>query len=113
MRTSSGRLRVLGRVMGHRWLWVVRLAVLCATVGGVCSEGDVDFALTRIRSREGLDIVQPSVFVAEHDSLGVKVESTEQYGRVVGVNGEGSPSTAVLGLAGLLRHQSSGPLTEV
>ncbi|KAK9011648.1 hypothetical protein V6N11_044494 [Hibiscus sabdariffa] len=38
------------------------------------------------------------------DSLGVKVvgdcESAEKYGRVVGVNGEGAPSTAVLGLAG-------------
>ncbi|KAL4318872.1 hypothetical protein GQ457_18G012420 [Hibiscus cannabinus] len=72
--------------------------------GGVYNEGDVDFALTGIRSREGLDIVQPSMFVAERDSLGVKVvsdcESAEQYGRVVSVNGEGSPSTSVLGLAG-------------
>ncbi|KAK8564800.1 hypothetical protein V6N12_058382 [Hibiscus sabdariffa] len=33
--------------------------------GGFCSEGDVDFALMGIRSREGLDIVQPSVSVAE------------------------------------------------
>ncbi|KAK9043286.1 hypothetical protein V6N11_071632 [Hibiscus sabdariffa] len=41
---------------------------------------------------------------AERDSLGVKVvgdcESAGKYGRVVGVNGEGTPSTAVLGLAG-------------
>ncbi|KAK8993293.1 hypothetical protein V6N11_033394 [Hibiscus sabdariffa] len=41
--------------------------------GGVCSEGDTYFALSGIRSREGLDIVHPSVFVAERDSLGVKV----------------------------------------
>ncbi|KAK9006335.1 hypothetical protein V6N11_035376 [Hibiscus sabdariffa] len=72
--------------------------------GGVCSNGDTDFAFTGIRSWEGLDIVHPSVSIAEHDSLGVKVvgdcESTEKYGRVVGVNGEGAPSTAVLGLGG-------------
>ncbi|KAK8988243.1 hypothetical protein V6N11_065839 [Hibiscus sabdariffa] len=72
--------------------------------GGVCSEGDVDFALMGIRSLEGLDIVQPSASVAERDSLGVKVvrgcASVEQYGHVVGVNGESSPSTTVLGLFG-------------
>ncbi|KAK9025890.1 hypothetical protein V6N11_038744 [Hibiscus sabdariffa] len=72
--------------------------------GGVCSEGDADFAFTRIRSREGLDIVHPSVSIAERDSLGVKVvgdcESAEKYGRVVGMNGEGAPSTVILGLVG-------------
>ncbi|KAK9046483.1 hypothetical protein V6N11_052370 [Hibiscus sabdariffa] len=70
--------------------------------GGFYSEGDADFAFTGIRSREGLDIVHPSVSIAEHDSLGVKVvgdcELAEKYGRVVGVNGEGAPSTEVLGL---------------
>ncbi|KAK9031619.1 hypothetical protein V6N11_055914 [Hibiscus sabdariffa] len=64
--------------------------------------GRCRFALTGIRSLEGLDIVQLSVSVAERDSLGVKVvgdcESTEQYGRVIGVNSEGSHSTVVLGL---------------
>ncbi|KAK8538938.1 hypothetical protein V6N12_034642 [Hibiscus sabdariffa] len=71
-----------------------------------CSEGDVNFALTRIRSREGLDIVQPLVSVAERDSLGVKVvgdcASTKHYGRVVGMNGKSSPSTMVLGLVGAI-----------
>ncbi|KAK8499745.1 hypothetical protein V6N12_073010 [Hibiscus sabdariffa] len=41
---------------------------------------------------------------AEHVSLGVKVvgdcESAEKYGRVVGENSEGAPSTAFLGLVG-------------
>ncbi|KAK8979250.1 hypothetical protein V6N11_000402 [Hibiscus sabdariffa] len=72
--------------------------------GGVCSEGDADFAFTRIQSREGLDIVHPSVSIAEHDYLGVRVvgdcESAEKYGRVVSVNGEGAPLTLGLGLAG-------------
>ncbi|KAK9037669.1 hypothetical protein V6N11_022571 [Hibiscus sabdariffa] len=72
--------------------------------GGVCSEVDADFAFTGIRSREGLDIVQPSVCVAERDSLGVKVvgdcESAEKYGCLVGVNSEGAHSTVILGLAG-------------
>ncbi|KAK8990828.1 hypothetical protein V6N11_028788 [Hibiscus sabdariffa] len=71
-------------------------------VQAVEQRGVVDGAALRIRSREGLDIVRPSVFIAEHDSLGVKVvgdcESAEKYGRVVGMNGEGAPSTAVLGL---------------
>ncbi|KAL4376869.1 hypothetical protein GQ457_02G028520 [Hibiscus cannabinus] len=70
--------------------------------GGVYSEGDADFAFTGIRSLEGLDIVHPSMSINECDSLGVKVvgdcESADKYGRVVGVNGEGAPSTAVLGL---------------
>ncbi|KAK9030745.1 hypothetical protein V6N11_032158 [Hibiscus sabdariffa] len=72
--------------------------------GGVCSEGDADFAFTGIRSREVLDIVHPSVSIAERDSLGVKVvgdcESAEKCGRVVGVNGKGTHSTVVLGLVG-------------
>ncbi|KAK8694480.1 hypothetical protein V6N13_072031 [Hibiscus sabdariffa] len=59
--------------------------------GGVCSDGDVD-------------IVHPSVSIAERDSLGVKVvwdcESAEKYGRVVGVNGESTPLMVVLGLDG-------------
>ncbi|KAK8596579.1 hypothetical protein V6N12_065062 [Hibiscus sabdariffa] len=42
--------------------------------------------------------------VAEWDSLGVKVigdcASAEKPDRVIGVNGESSPSTSVLGLAG-------------
>ncbi|KAK8510957.1 hypothetical protein V6N12_036869 [Hibiscus sabdariffa] len=71
---------------------------------GVCSEGDADFTFTGIRSWERLDIVQPLVSIVERDFLGVKVvgdcESAEKYGRVVGVNREGAPSTAVLGLAG-------------
>ncbi|KAL4303994.1 hypothetical protein GQ457_10G007720 [Hibiscus cannabinus] len=57
-----------------------------------------------IRSWEGLDIVHPSVSIAERDSLGVKVvgdcESAEKYVCVVCVNGEGAPLTVVLGLAG-------------
>ncbi|KAK8513966.1 hypothetical protein V6N11_021565 [Hibiscus sabdariffa] len=77
--------------------------VLCDR-GGVCSEGDADFAFTRIRSWEGLDIVHSSVSIAERDYLSVKVvgdcESAEKYGRVVGVNGEGAPSTMVSGLVG-------------
>ncbi|KAL4383709.1 hypothetical protein GQ457_15G014990 [Hibiscus cannabinus] len=72
--------------------------------GGVCSEGNANFAFTGIRSREGFDIVHPSVSIDEHDSIGVKVvgdcESAEKYGRVIGVNSEGAPSTTVLGLAG-------------
>ncbi|KAK9045676.1 hypothetical protein V6N11_051585 [Hibiscus sabdariffa] len=91
---------------GHRASVVVGCAsdrVVCDR-GGVYSEGDADFAFTRIRSREGLDIVHPSVPIAERDSLGVKVvgdcESAEKYGRVVGVNGEGAPSTTILGLVG-------------
>ncbi|KAL4280692.1 hypothetical protein GQ457_03G015910 [Hibiscus cannabinus] len=72
--------------------------------GGVYSEGDADFAFTRIRSCEGLDIVHPSVSIAERESLGVKVvgdcESVEKYGRVVGMNGEGAHSTVILGLVG-------------
>ncbi|KAK8661523.1 hypothetical protein V6N13_091122 [Hibiscus sabdariffa] len=57
-----------------------------------------------IRSWEGFDIVHPSVSITEHDSFCVKVvgdcESVEKYGRVVDVNDEGAPSTAVLGLVG-------------
>ncbi|KAK8528283.1 hypothetical protein V6N12_074814 [Hibiscus sabdariffa] len=72
--------------------------------GGICSDGDANFAFTGIHSREGLDIVHPSVSIVKRDSLGVKVigdcESAEKYGRVVGVNGEGAPLTTVLGHAG-------------
>ncbi|KAK8538848.1 hypothetical protein V6N12_034555 [Hibiscus sabdariffa] len=91
---------------GHGALMVVGGAsdrVVCDR-GGVFSEGDVDFAFTGIRSREGLDIIHPSVSIAERDSLDVMVvgdcESAEKYGRVVGVNDEGAPSAAVLGLVG-------------
>ncbi|KAK8998879.1 hypothetical protein V6N11_070060 [Hibiscus sabdariffa] len=72
--------------------------------GGFCSEGDADFAFMGIRSWEGLDIVHPSVSIAERDSLGVKVVGdcvlAEKYGHVVGVNSEDAPSMAVLGLVG-------------
>ncbi|KAK8525409.1 hypothetical protein V6N12_014101 [Hibiscus sabdariffa] len=66
--------------------------------------GRCGFCFYEIRSGEGLDIVHPLVSIVERDSLGVKVvgdcESTEKYGHVVGLNGVGTPSTTVLGLAG-------------
>ncbi|KAK8600558.1 hypothetical protein V6N12_050411 [Hibiscus sabdariffa] len=73
--------------------------------GGVRSEGDVDCAATRIRSREGLDSVQPQVSIAEWDSLAVQVlghscatgaksgSATREFGSIY-------PETAVVGFVG-------------
>ncbi|KAK8997089.1 hypothetical protein V6N11_020578 [Hibiscus sabdariffa] len=89
------------------WLSISGLPIHLWSEGSfrnIAGKGDADFAFTEIRSREGLDIVHPSVSISERDSLGVKVvgdcESAEKYGRVVGVNGECAPSTTILGLAG-------------
>ncbi|KAK9043361.1 hypothetical protein V6N11_071706 [Hibiscus sabdariffa] len=56
------------------------------------------------RKGRGASMVVGGASDRVRDSLGVKVvgdcESAEKYGRVVGVNGEGTPSTVVLGLVG-------------
>ncbi|KAK8632136.1 hypothetical protein V6N13_028913 [Hibiscus sabdariffa] len=73
--------------------------------GGVCSEGDVQYATAGARSGEGLDVELVLESATGWDSpvgltLGYNLEFFEKCGSTIGENGGVSPAGAILGSAG-------------